>query len=106
MWSLFYAYTLKYLPTFYCCHCAQPFQDDCPECYKIYNITDAPLGEEDTYKFEELNHILDLCFVHRKKVVGDCSDSVIVKLLGNKACGAWVFLAPEDYGFVCAPTAQ
>ena len=105
LWSKFYAYTLKYLPTLNCFHCTQLFQENCQECYKIYNIT-APLGEEDTYKFEQFNHIQDLCFGHRKKLIGDCFDSIMVKLLGNKACGAWVFLAPEDYGFVCTPTAS
>ena len=60
-------------------------QDQCSGCYKIYNLTNPPVGEEDTWIFEELQHILQLCFDHRKKLVDDCADSLIVKLMGANA---------------------
>ena len=105
-WSSFFAFALKYLPPIKCSHCPgsptiATFKslEQCPNCYKIYNIAEPPLGEEDTWVFEELNHILELCFDHRKKLVDDCADSLIVKLLGERAVGADTFVDISKYGF-------
>ena len=101
-WRSFFALTMKYLPTIKCSHCSLStfeLQEQCPACYKIYNIADPPLGEEDTWIFEEMNHILELCFDHRKKLVIDCADSLIVKLIGEKAVGANTFVDISKYGF-------
>ena len=108
-WISFFAFTLKYLPPIKCSHCpgvlnGSPIytfeaKEQCPDCNKIYNIADPPLGEEDTWVFEEMNHILELCFNHRKKLVNVCADSLIVKLLGKKAVGADTFVDVYKYGF-------
>ena len=107
-----FIYALKYLPTIKCSHCpiianSSPAvtlesQDQCSACHKIYNIKDQALGEEDTRKFEELQHILQLCFDHRKKLLDNCADSLIKKLLGenaSKAKGFCFFVDVRKYGF-------
>ena len=106
LWGSFFTITLQYLPTLNCSHCSKElghqefnFKEQCSECYKVYNLTDPPVGQEDSWKFEELNHILDLCFGHRKKVVDECSANMIDKLLGEKGVGATEFLDVEEYGF-------
>ena len=108
LWGSFFAITLQYLPTLNCSHCSKElghqepkfdFKEICSECHKVYNLTDPPVGQEDSWKFEELNHILDLCFGHRKKLVDECSTNMIDKLLGEKGEGATEFLDVEDYGF-------
>ena len=101
-WCAFFALTMTYFPTIKCSHCSLStfeLQEQCHACYKIYNIADPPLGEEDTWLFEEMNHILELYFSHRKKLVNDCADSLIAKLLGEKATGAYIFVDISKYGF-------
>ena len=108
-WCLFFALTLKYLPTLKCSHCldtgndcAAPkpqSKDHCSRCNDIYNLVDPPIGEENTWEFEELKHILELCFYHRKNVIDDCADYLIEKLLGKVAIGAGLFVDVKNYGF-------
>ena len=97
-WISFFTFTLKYLPPIKCSHCPISTFESKEQC-PIYNIADPPLGEEDTWVFEEMNHILELCFNHRKKLVNVCADSLIVKLLGEKAVGADTFVDVYRYGF-------
>ena len=61
-------------------------------------------GEEDTRKFEELEHILQLCFDHRKKLLDNYADFLIKKLLfGKIAKGEQIFVDITKYGFEFRP---
>ena len=110
IWTSYFALTLKYWPTLSCNHChnascggsSTKFEtkNQCSECYKIYNIVDPPAGEKDTWKFEELNHILELCFHHRKILVDDCSNNIMVKFLtANGGVCYNLFVDPAKLGF-------
>ena len=111
LWTSYFALTLKYWPTLTCRHCTNAScggssttkfetKDQCSECFKIYNIVDPPAGEKDTWKFEELNHILELCFDHRKILVDDCSNNVMVKFLTSNGGVCYnLFVDPAKLGF-------
>ena len=112
LWTSYFALTLKYWPTLACNHCPNALcggssttkfetMDQCSECYKIYNIADPPAGEKDAWKFEELNHILELCFHHRKILVDDCSNDVMVKFLAASGGVSYsLFVDPAKHGFL------
>ena len=112
LWNSYNALTLKYWPTLSCNHCPDaPWgrsstnkfetKDQCSGCYKIYNIADPPEGTEKCiWKFEELNHILELCFDHRKILVDDCCNLIMVKLLAASGRISYrTFVDYAKYGF-------
>ena len=108
-WTSYFAFALKYWPTLTCSHCSNSAhegiaskksesQDQCSGCYKIFNTADPPIGESNTQNFEELNHILELCFDHRTKLVDDHTDYLIRKVLRKGICGVQIFLDVKKYG--------
>ena len=109
-WTSYFALALKYWPTLTCSHCSNSAyegsaskksesQDQCSGCYKIFNTADPPVGESNTQNFEELNHILELCFDHRKRLIDDHTDYLIRKVLRKGICGVQIFLDVKKYGF-------
>ena len=105
LWASYFALTLKYWPTLSCNHCYKfKNKNHCSECHKIYNISDPPAGEKDNiiykWKFEELNHILELCFHHRKILIDDCSNSIMGKLLAARGTICYgLFVDVAKHGF-------
>ena len=108
-WNSYFELLLKYMPTLTCTHCTlarngskapkPKSKTQCSECNKYRNVNDLPLDVEDPSKFGDLNHILELCFNHRKKVVKYFGESLIYKFLIEKAQGAAIFVDVEEYGF-------